>query len=279
MANFCTKCGRQLSEGEVCNCTAATTPVTPVEPQPQFNAQQAQFNAQPQFNAQQAQFNGQFNAQQNAANETMNKAVKESTTSFLGLIKNPGENLKSYVAQGNWILALVMIALQAVIVTICSVAIEAKFAIALNSDYYKVVEFGDFVKAIFGTFVFSVIFSAALAGLLTLVNLIAKNKGNFFNALAAVSLKALATILFAFLAIIFAFINPVISGVLLVLTHIGGAVFVSNAMPTDSDMAKRWMPVLVWGAYFIYVAFMFIMMWLCKGILIPSGMLEILSYF
>ena len=60
---YCTNCGRQLADDEVCTCRQQAQPQTPNQTQDNNAqadnaAQQAQFNGQPQGSAQ-GQFNGQ----------------------------------------------------------------------------------------------------------------------------------------------------------------------------------------------------------------------------
>ena len=64
---YCTNCGRQLADDEVCTCRQQAQPQAPNQTQDNNAqadnaAQQGQFNGQPQGSAQ-GQFNGQFNGQ------------------------------------------------------------------------------------------------------------------------------------------------------------------------------------------------------------------------
>ena len=66
---YCTNCGRQLADDEVCTCRQQAQPQAPNQTQDNNAqadnaAQQAQFNGQPQGSAQ-GQFNGQPQGQFN----------------------------------------------------------------------------------------------------------------------------------------------------------------------------------------------------------------------
>ena len=65
---YCTNCGRQLADDEVCTCRQQAQTQAPNQTQDNAQAdnaaQQAQFNGQPQGNAQ-AQFNGQPQPKEN----------------------------------------------------------------------------------------------------------------------------------------------------------------------------------------------------------------------
>lgn len=115
---YCTNCGRQLADDEVCTCRQQAQTQAPNQTQDNAQAdnaaQQAQFNGQPQGNAQaqfngqpqgneQAQFNGQpqgnaqsqafdnFTQQVSAAGQQLqnDKNVASIITLYKGLIKKP----------------------------------------------------------------------------------------------------------------------------------------------------------------------------------------------
>ena len=55
MGNFCTKCGKPLADGEVCNCQGAAPQIDPAQqaaPQQQSAAPQQQYQQAPQQQAQ-----------------------------------------------------------------------------------------------------------------------------------------------------------------------------------------------------------------------------------
>ena len=57
MGNFCTKCGKPLADGEVCNCQGAAPQIDPAQqaaPQQQSAAPQQQYQQAPQQQYQQA---------------------------------------------------------------------------------------------------------------------------------------------------------------------------------------------------------------------------------
>lgn len=73
--SFCPKCGRQLSDGEVCNCQAQ-------------NTQQVQPDAQTQ-------------STQQAPKQTL-PMVKELTDLLSGIFKKPADAVKKYVSNAQW---------------------------------------------------------------------------------------------------------------------------------------------------------------------------------
>lgn len=88
---FCTKCGRQLQEGEVCTCQQpAQNPVPPVTPQPA----QASAPVQPAAPAQPSA-SGVF--------------VMELWETIVGLIKKPVDTAQAYVKKGSFPMAGIII--------------------------------------------------------------------------------------------------------------------------------------------------------------------------
>ncbi len=119
---FCTKCGRQLQDGEVCNCQQTATPVTPINPAPQAGQSQAAFTqpaGQPQAGStqpagqQQAAF-----ASSAAAPAKPNPAAnifKEIMQTALGLLKTPVETTASATQKASFPVAGVIIAIVALV--------------------------------------------------------------------------------------------------------------------------------------------------------------------
>ena len=84
--SFCPKCGRQLSDGEVCNCQAQ-------------NTQQVQPDAQTQ-SIQQVQPDAQTQSTQQAPKQT-SPMVKELTDLLSGIFKKPADAVKKYVSNAS----------------------------------------------------------------------------------------------------------------------------------------------------------------------------------
>ena len=124
---YCTNCGRQLADDEVCTCRQQAQPQAPNQTQDN-NAQadnaahQAQFNGQPQGSAQgqfngqpQGQFNGQpqgsaqsqafdnFTQQVSAAGQQLqnDKNVASIITFYKGLVKKPAQAAADFVKNAN----------------------------------------------------------------------------------------------------------------------------------------------------------------------------------
>ena len=144
---YCTNCGRQLADDEVCTCRQQAQPQTPNQTQDN-NAQadnaahQAQFNGQPQGSAQgqfngqpQGQFNGQpqgsaqsqafdnFTQQVSAAGQQLqnDKNVASIITFYKGLVKKPAQAAADFVKNANMASGFIFIGLFAIVEVVLSV--------------------------------------------------------------------------------------------------------------------------------------------------------------
>ena len=120
--NFCTKCGRQLADGEVCTCQQTVQPqINPAAAQPQVNqaagqqsqatTQQFQGAGQPQ-GAPQPQFNPQGAPQMNNASKAAgsnSSFISELGILFKGLIKKPVEAVSEYVEKSSIMASAVLV--------------------------------------------------------------------------------------------------------------------------------------------------------------------------
>ena len=144
---YCTNCGRQLADDEVCTCCQQAQPQAPNQTQDNNAqvdnaAQQAQFNGQPQGSAQgqfngqpqgsaQGQFNGQpqgqafdnFTQQVSAAGQQLqnDKNVASIITFYKGLVKKPAQAAADFVKNANMASGFIFIGLFAIVEVVLSV--------------------------------------------------------------------------------------------------------------------------------------------------------------
>ena len=139
MGNFCTKCGKPLADGEVCNCQGAAPQIDPAQqaaPQQQSAAPQQQYQQAPQQQYQQApqqqyqqapqqqyqqvppqQYQQQYQQmapQQSAASDYF----KQFFNTALNVWKKPVTAGKEYVMSGKFTLAIGYLLVQAVLAVI-----------------------------------------------------------------------------------------------------------------------------------------------------------------
>lgn len=138
---YCTNCGRQLADDEVCTCRQQAQ-TQDNNAQADNAAQHAQFNGQPQgraqgqFNGQpQGQFNGQpqgsaqsqafdnFTQQVSAAGQQLqnDKNVASIITFYKGLVKKPAQAAAEFVKNANMASGFIFIGLFAIVEVVLSV--------------------------------------------------------------------------------------------------------------------------------------------------------------
>lgn len=112
---YCTNCGRQLADDEVCTCRQQAQPQAP-------NQTQGQFNGQPQGSAQSQAFDN-FTQQVSAAGQQLqnDKNVASIITFYKGLVKKPAQAAVDFVKNANMASGFIFIGLFAIVEVVLSV--------------------------------------------------------------------------------------------------------------------------------------------------------------
>ena len=281
MGNFCTKCGKPLADGEVCNCQGAAPQIDPAQqaaPQQQSAAVQQQYKQAPQQQYQQApqqqyqqapqqqyqqvppqQYQQQYQQmapQQSAASDYF----KQFLNTALNVWKKPVTAGKEYVMSGKFTLAIGYLIVQAVLAVILGMVFEARSSLANLAEFAGSSVGLTYVKVFFGTLFLSAIFSIMLAGLLLGFNLIAKNNMTFKNALCLVSVRSIVIAPAMVVALIIILINPAWGGVFSLIINIWGFVAIVKALPVVSEQSDNLLVHLVTAAILIFVIIALIIM-------------------
>ena len=281
MGNFCTKCGKPLADGEVCNCQGAAPQIDPAQqatPQQQSAAPQQQYQQAPQQQYQQApqqqyqqapqqqyqqvppqQYQQQYQQmapQQSAASDYF----KQFFNTALNVWKKPVTAGKEYVMSGKFTLAIGYLLVQAVLAVILGMVFEARSSLANLAELAGSSVGVTYVKVFFGTLFLSAIFSIMLAGLLLGFNLIAKNNMTFKNALCLVSVRSIVIAPAMVVALIIILINPAWGGVFSLIINIWGFVAIVKALPVVSEQSDNLLVHLVTAAILIFVIIALIIM-------------------
>ena len=289
MGNFCTKCGKPLADGEVCNCQGAAPQIDPAQqaapqqqsaaPQQQYQqAQQQQYQQAPQQQYQQAQqqqyqqapqqqfqqvppqqYQQQYQQmapQQSAASDYF----KQFLNTALNVWKKPVTAGKEYVMSGKFTLAIGYLLVQAVLAVILGMVFEVRSSLANLAEFAGSSVGLTYVKVFFGTLFLSAIFSIMLAGLLLGFNLIAKNNMTFKNALCLVSVRSIVIAPAMVVALIIILINPAWGGVFSLIINIWGFVAIVKALPVVSEQSDNLLVHLVTAAILIFVIISLIIM-------------------
>ena len=196
---YCTNCGRQLADDEVCTCRQQAPNQTQDNNAQAYNAaQQAQFNGQPQgqFNGQpqgsaQGQFNGQpqgsaqsqafdnFTQQVSAAGQQLqnDKNVASIITFYKGLVKKPAQAAADFVKNANMASGFIFIGLFAIVEVVLSVVYLLSSVIGsiggFGFSFYPASFFEGIFSGIVGEAVKVLILAAVI---LVVLNAVQKNK-------------------------------------------------------------------------------------------------------
>ena len=298
MGNFCTKCGKPLADGEVCNCQGAAPQIDPAQqaaPQQQSAAVQQQYQQAPQQQYQQApqqqyqqapqqqyqqapqqqyqqvppqqqyqqvppqQYQQQY--QQMAPQQSAaSDYFKQFLNTALNVWKKPVTAGKEYVMSGKFTLAIGYLIVQAVLAVILGMVFEARSSLANLAEFAGSSVGVTYVKVFFGTLFLSAIFSIMLAGLLLGFNLIAKNNMTFKNALCLASVRSIVIAPAMVVALIIILINPAWGGVFSLIINIWGFVAIVKALPVVSEQSDNLLVHLVTAAILIFVIIALIIM-------------------
>ena len=170
MAKFCTYCGKQLEDGEVCSCTTQTAQAPnqqPAQAAPTMQQQTTPYSQAPT---------------QHAPNPTA-QAIGSGFKSLLTIVNKPMETLSSFVNAANFIVALILIGAQALV--------AGFFTLAAMSDLGEMINLG---KMFFLTLLFSLVLSAVLYGSLFLFTIIFKGKTDAKTLLTVVAIRSVIVI-------------------------------------------------------------------------------------
>lgn len=249
MSSFCTKCGRKLEDGEVCNCQSGA--VNNSIPQPQ------QFDAQSVTPAQPS---------------AVGVYLKRLYNSYVAIFRAPVTAGKAFVASCDYKLAIGFIVLQAIIVAIYGLCFELKIGIMLNKlmSYANSKVSMPYGSVIFGTLFFSAAFSFALAGILLAANMIFKNSTNYKAMLCSTALRSVVILPVAVVAMIVTFINPFAGMIVFFSANIWGVILITMTMPVANEKVANLTSLALFIAFFVFMAVCMYIMYKVSGMYISS---------
>lgn len=235
MSNFCTQCGRELQEGEVCNCmaqnqTAQPTPVVQPAPAPITSA---------------------------ATLET-----KQGFTNFITMLKtiwtNPAKAVSAMSADESWLPAIILMGAQAFLTGLASLLCSIVY-LEIDKIFYLAVTF-------LFPFFCSLFLSAALMGMLLALSKATKGDVTFKSALSAASIRCFVGIPFTFLAMLFGMANGMVALFFLGLGEII-ALFLTYMVATERFKLNANRSFLtVCGAYLTLFVMLFLMVVIFEGV-------------
>lgn len=203
---YCSKCGRQLMDGEICNCDQQAGM--------QYGADYSNYNQYPY--EQQGQVQGQVQMQ-----DVVKQNAKGFFNKILELLKSPVEQGKNFVFSGDIVTAVIMIVIQGIASGLFAIVMCTKAqgifdkitgmmygsSSAADIMQMKAMLKMPVFKAFLITLIISVILTFILAGIIMIFNNISHSQLIFKNVISLVSLRSIVVSIIVLVGCIAAFIN------------------------------------------------------------------------
>lgn len=203
---YCSKCGRQLMDGEICNCDQQAGM--------QYGADYSNYNQYPY--EQQGQVQGQVQMQ-----DVVKQNAKGFFNKILELIKSPVEQGKNFVFSGDIVIAVIMIVIQGIASGLFAIVMCTKAqgifdkitgmmygsSSAADIMQMKAMLKMPVFKAFLITLIISVILTFILVGIIMIFNNISHSQLIFKNVISLVSLRSIVASIIVLVGCIAAFIN------------------------------------------------------------------------
>ena len=203
---YCSKCGRQLMDGEICNCDQQAGM--------QYGADYSNYNQYPY--EQQGQVPGQVQMQ-----DVVKQNAKGFFNKILELLKSPVEQGKNFVFSGDIVTAVIMIVIQGIASGLFAIVMCTKAqgifdkitgmmygsSSAADIMQMKAMLKMPVFKAFLITLIISVILTFILAGIIMIFNNISHSQLIFKNVISLVSLRSIVASIIVLVGCIAAFIN------------------------------------------------------------------------
>ncbi len=203
---YCSKCGRQLMDGEICNCDQ--------QADMQYGADYSNYNQYPY--EQQGQVQGQVQMQ-----DVVKQNAKGFFNKILELLKSPVEQGKNFVFSGDIVTAVIMIVIQGIASGLFAIVMCTKAqgifdkitgmmygsSSAADIMQMKAMLKMPVFKAFLITLIISVILTFILAGIIMIFNNISHSQLIFKNVISLVSLRSIVASIIVLVGCIVAFIN------------------------------------------------------------------------
>lgn len=244
MARFCTRCGKPLEEGEVCNCGQEVTAQQAAPQQQTAPQQQAAPQAGYMPNEQ------QFQQTQQAVTGFLSKMFG----AFINVIKHPVTAGRNMILTADWGVSIALIVLQGIFTAIFG-AVAGKTAVGFLGGFSSL--FGEikipYAKIIFGTLAISVALSFVLALLLMLGNMIVKNTLGYKEMLGAVASRSCVIVITTIIAIIVFLIHTQTGVIVWGVGNIWGFFIILQAMPLADEKMRDKLPTVMILVYLIFM--------------------------
>lgn len=253
---YCSKCGRQLMDGEICNCDQQAGM--------QYGADYSAYNQYPY--EQQGQVQGQVQMQ-----DVVKQNAKGFFNKILELLKSPVEQGKNFVFSGDIVTAVIMIVIQGIASGLFAIVMCTKAqgifdkitgmmygsSSAADIMQMKAMLKMPVFKAFLITLIISVILTFILAGIIMIFNNISHSQLIFKNVISLVSLRSIVASIIVLVGCIAAFINIYAGIVVFTVGNIAGFMLIAVVW---SHICQNTTDKQIYMMIITYIIFMIIYM-------------------
>ena len=278
---FCTKCGKQINEGEVCSCQQPVVPVVVPEvvvPEvvapvvaPEVVVPQAgipesssySYAAAPNTTAAPNATAANPNMQREKAKEDTTKYLKNAFGDFKGIVSKPCTNGRAFVKEENFFTALGFLGMQAVAAAIFVLVMMMKINSTIKKSFAGFLGiFGSesedifqmpVIKDFFLTIIISVLFSALLIGLIFAASMIFKNALNIKATVALVATGSAAICPINLIAFVVCIISVPLGIAVFFIGKLLGLLFILAALPVETENHKNTRTYLMFAAITVFL--------------------------
>lgn len=253
---YCSKCGRQLMDGEICNCDQQAGM--------QYGADYSAYNQYPY--EQQGQVQGQVQMQ-----DVVKQNAKGFFNKILELLKSPVEQGKNFVFSGDIVTAVIMIVIQGIASGLFAIVMCTKAqgifdkitgmmygsSSAADIMQMKAMLKMPVFKAFLITLIISVILTFILAGIIMIFNNISHSQLIFKNVISLVSLRSIVASIIVLFGCIAAFINIYVGIAVFTVGNIAGFMLIAVVW---SHICQNTTDKQIYMMIITYIIFMIIYM-------------------
>lgn len=291
---FCSQCGRQLKEGEICECQKMRAENVAAA-NAAANAAAVNAAGAADGNAGQPQTADFSKAASQVLNSDYANKVKSEAkgagTNLLSILKAPVTNGVAFVKETDFKQAIYFVVCQAILSCIFALEMIGKVnkLIGIGGSYLDDYKFS-YIGGFFLTFLFSVIFSALFAVLVLAGAKLAKCELDWMGALKIAGIRSIITSVMIVAGIIFALINVGFGIAIYYLAILPAACFVVPVLLEYAGEKRDRMVYISFIVFLIFIAVTVFIMSKAAVLYLPSsirdgldsgieGLMDALRYF
>lgn len=275
---FCSKCGRQLMEGEVCNCDQQMNQYQ------QYTTDMYNDNTYNNADSQAYSYTQGYDAQAmaQAGKQMASGALKQ----IMSLLKSPVSAGKEFVQSGSMAAAIIMISLQGILsgifALIMCIKVQGLFNQLINLATMSSASISDIMgmktylkMPIFKSFIMTVLISVVLTLILTAIfmgaNAIAGSGLKFTQTLSLVSLRSIMSSCMIILGCLISLFNIYAGIAVFCMGNVAGFILVAVIWSQVSPMTADKQIYLIIAVYVIFTVVFALFIKFCWTIYLPDA--------